>query len=73
MLRANGIHTFGMRFAIDVVILDRSGRVLRVTSRVRPNRLVWPVRGGHLTIELGEGVSQAAGLRPGDRIVKYWD
>jgi uncharacterized membrane protein (UPF0127 family) len=33
------VHTFGMRFALDLVWLDRDGRVARVDHAVAPNRL----------------------------------
>ena len=51
----NGIHTFGMRFPIDVVLLDRHNRVLEVVSALRPNRLLMPRRGGFSTLELPAG------------------
>jgi uncharacterized membrane protein (UPF0127 family) len=61
-LRANGVHTFGMRFPIDIVVLDREGRVLRIAGRVPPNRIVWPARGGHATIELPAGTAEITRL-----------
>jgi uncharacterized membrane protein (UPF0127 family) len=33
------IHTFGMRFALDLIWLDRDGRVVRVDVDVPPRRL----------------------------------
>src|SRR3954465_8962154 len=36
--RCRSVHTFGMRFAIDVVFLDAGGRVVRVASHVPPGR-----------------------------------
>jgi uncharacterized membrane protein (UPF0127 family) len=33
------VHTFGMRFALDLIWLDRDGRVLRVDESVPPRRL----------------------------------
>ena len=33
------IHTFGMRFAIDLVWLDETGRVVRVDRSVAPGRV----------------------------------
>ena len=33
------IHTFGMRFALDVAFLDARGRVLRVVRGLAPGRL----------------------------------
>jgi uncharacterized membrane protein (UPF0127 family) len=37
--RTRSIHTFGMRFALDLVWLDRDGRVIRVDRDVRPWRI----------------------------------
>jgi uncharacterized membrane protein (UPF0127 family) len=34
------VHTFGMRFALDLVFLDRSGRPVRVVRGVAPGRVV---------------------------------
>jgi len=36
----SSVHTFGMRFPIDVVFLDREGRVARIARRVPPRRFV---------------------------------
>ena len=38
--RCSSIHTFGMRFAIDVVFLDRGGRVLRLERSVGARRVL---------------------------------
>lgn len=63
-----GIHTFGMRFALDVVFVDRTGTVLAVSSGVRPNRvrLCWRA---FAAIELGPGRTETADVKPGARIV----
>lgn len=37
--RTRSIHTFGMRFALDLRWLDADGRVVRVDRGVRPGRL----------------------------------
>ena len=37
--RCRSVHTFGMRFAIDVVFLDGDGDVLEVRHHVRPGRV----------------------------------
>ena len=34
------VHTFGMRFAIDVAFLDEAGRALRVERAVPPRRVL---------------------------------
>jgi uncharacterized protein len=38
--RARSVHTFGMRFPIDVVFLNRHGWPIDVRRQVRPNRVV---------------------------------
>jgi len=37
--RTRSVHTFGMRFALDLVWLDARGRVLRIDVDVPPRRL----------------------------------
>lgn len=37
--RTRSVHTFGMRFALDLYWLDRSGAVIRVDRGVPPRRL----------------------------------
>ena len=62
----NGIHTFGMRFPVDIIVLDRDNRVLAVVTAFRPNRILLPRRRGFSTLELSSG--SAAGIRIGDRL-----
>jgi uncharacterized protein len=38
--RCASVHTFGMRFALDVCFLDRGGRILAVRRGVPPRRVV---------------------------------
>jgi trehalose synthase len=42
--RCRGVHTFGMRFALDLVFLDRDGRPISVRRAVPPRRLAWDRR-----------------------------
>jgi uncharacterized protein len=44
ILRTNSVHTFGMRFDLDLVWLGRDGRVLRVDRGVAPRRIRLCVR-----------------------------
>ena len=38
--RCRSVHSFGMRFPIDVLFLDGTGRVLELRRAVPPNRVV---------------------------------
>jgi len=49
--RCASVHTFGMRFALDVYFLDRDDRVLAVRHRVPPNRVLWH-RGARKVLEI---------------------
>ncbi len=67
LVPAWSIHTWFMRFPIDVVFLDAEGRVLRVVERMRPWRLV-SVRRARAVIELAAGVAARLDIREGARI-----
>ena len=49
--RCASVHTFGMRFALDLFFLDREGRVIAVRRRVPPRRVVWQ-RGARTVLEI---------------------
>ncbi|MFL5872874.1 MAG: DUF192 domain-containing protein [Solirubrobacterales bacterium] len=62
--RCFSVHTFGMRFPLDVYFLDAEGRVLSVRRRVPPRRVVWQ-RGAAAILEIpspprGESPTAAA-------------
>lgn len=62
------IHTVGMRFAIDVVFLDRVSRVLKVTSGLTPYRLTWGGWRAHGALEFAAGEAARLGLTAGQRL-----
>ncbi len=49
--RCAGVHTFGMRFELDLCFLDRNDRPLAVRARVPPRRLAW-CRGAVAVLEI---------------------
>ena len=57
------IHTMWMRFAIDVAMLDRTGKVMSLHRAVRPWRIVSAPRGTHAVLETSAGNLP---LSPGD-------
>ena len=65
---SSGIHTFGMRFAIDVVALDRQLRVIGLWESLGPFRIAavnWKTRS---VLELPAGVIQQSHTRVGDQL-----
>ncbi|MER5180283.1 DUF192 domain-containing protein [Streptomyces sp. NPDC002896] len=64
---ASSIHTFRMRFAIDVAYLDRKLNVLNVHT-VKPGRLTLPRLRARHVLESDAGTMAGWGLRPGARV-----
>jgi uncharacterized membrane protein (UPF0127 family) len=62
------IHTFWMRFPIDVAFLDRQKRVKRVYHRLVPFRLTRYVWGSTSVLELCAGVLQQSQTESGDEL-----
>ncbi|MFG3037055.1 DUF192 domain-containing protein [Streptomyces sp. NPDC048330] len=67
IVRTNSVHTFGMRFPIDVAYLDRSFTVLSVVT-MRPGRLGMIRPRGRHVLEAEAGAMAAWGLWPGARV-----
>jgi uncharacterized membrane protein (UPF0127 family) len=62
---ARSVHTFGMRFAIDVAHLDGDLRVLQVTRMV-PWRVGFPIWSARAVLEAEAGSFERWGLTVGD-------
>ena len=62
-----GVHTFGMRFDIDIVAVDRDGAVVKIRSAVPRRRIVMALR-AFAIIELPAGTAANARLSIGDRL-----
>jgi hypothetical protein len=63
-----GIHTFGVKFPIDVVILDKENCVVRVKERLKPNSFFfWPVR-YNTVLELPSQTIKEQEITPGMRL-----
>ncbi|MEV4945086.1 DUF192 domain-containing protein [Streptomyces sp. NPDC053755] len=63
----NSVHTFGMRFPIDVAYLDRALRVIDVVT-MRPGRLGMVRPRGRHVLEAEAGAMAAWGVRRGVRV-----
>ena len=66
------VHTFGMRFAIDVAFLAPDGRILAVNRALKPRRLsklIWRADG---VLELAQGRLAETGTEVGD-IIEFRD
>jgi uncharacterized membrane protein (UPF0127 family) len=64
----NAVHTFFMRFPIDIVFVTRAGRVLKVKEAVPAWRIAIGA-GAFAVVELAAGGARRAGLEPGVHVV----
>jgi uncharacterized membrane protein (UPF0127 family) len=65
---SNAIHTFFMRFAIDVVFVAKDGRVLKTRAAMPAWRMAASLR-AFAVIELPAGTLGLADLKRGDQLV----
>lgn len=63
---ARQVHTFGMRYAIDVCFCDGDLRVLLAVEAMKPWRITRWVRGARYAIEARAG--ELSGVRAGDQL-----
>ena len=63
------VHTFGMRFRLDLLFLDRDGVIVRFVSGVCPSRIVWGGPKAASLLEAEAGWMGRCGLDVGDRLV----
>ncbi len=61
------VHTFGMRFPVDVAFLDTENRIVDIRT-MQPNRLGFPVFRATHVVEAEPGAFRHWGLAPGDVI-----
>lgn len=62
---SQGIHTIGMRFAIDVIGVARDGRVVSIAADVKPWRVAVSWRADAI-VEMAAGRCAQVGLQAGD-------
>jgi uncharacterized protein len=64
----HGVHTWFMRFTIDVIALDADGVVVDTVSMLKPWRMRLPRPGAHSVLELRAGTLLTAPVKVGHRI-----
>ncbi|HOL73300.1 MAG TPA: DUF192 domain-containing protein [Bryobacteraceae bacterium] len=62
-----GVHTFGMKFPIDVLFLDRKRKVLKIRANMPRGRIALCLS-AHSVLELPAGTAEATGTQPGDQL-----
>jgi uncharacterized membrane protein (UPF0127 family) len=65
---SNAVHTFFMRFPIDIVFVRRNGQVITVKPNVPAYRIAASLR-AFAVIEMAAGGAARADVRPGDCLI----
>jgi uncharacterized protein len=64
----SSIHTFWMRFPLDILYMDRDHTVIRADERMKPWRIGPIFTGSKWVIELPPGTIERSGTMAGDKI-----
>ena len=64
----NSIHTFFMRFAIDVLFVNKDSRVIKAISGIKPFRITYIYYHADFAVELAAGIIQSTSTSLGDLI-----
>jgi len=64
----NSIHTFFMRFPIDVAFLDKEGRVVSIVKNMAAWKLASCIFNGYMTLEMPIGSIERYEIEIGDLI-----
>jgi uncharacterized membrane protein (UPF0127 family) len=68
ILRCNSVHTFFMKFPIDLIFLNRDMEVAKTYKSVRPGRVVWPVLSASSVVELSGGFLERHPVQVGEKL-----
>ena len=62
-----GVHTFGMKFPIDVLFLNKKKQVLKIRPDMVKGRISFSLR-AHSVLELPAGMAAETGTTAGDQL-----
>ncbi len=61
-----GVHTFGMKYPVDVVFLDGQGSVVQLVQNLSPNKMTRIIPAAKSALELSPDTIKASGIQIGD-------
>ena len=61
----NSVHSFGMKYMIDIVYLDRVGMVLKIIKNMKARRINWCLKANSV-LEFESGATVINALNRGD-------
>lgn len=67
--KCNQVHTFGMKFPIDVIFFSKDGKILHLEHHMRPGKVSPHVKNAYWVLELQSGSCQKYHLEVNQRLV----
>ena len=67
--KCNSIHTFWMRFAIDVIFLDKNNKILALFTGLKPFRITPFIKSADKALELRKSSIKNSELNVGDMLL----
>ena len=64
----NQIHTFNMKFAIDVVYLSKENKVVFIDENIKPGKVCKPCKNANAVLELNSGMAKKFNIKLDDII-----
>lgn len=68
-----GIHTFGLKFPIDILILDKNSKVVAMKKNLKPKRIFFWNPLFDMVVELPKGLIAIEKIKIGDQIKLVFD
>ena len=62
----SSIHTFCMKFSIDVVFMDREGKVVKLIRGITPKKMVMPIKEAYFVVEFDSRNEMTFEIEEGD-------
>ena len=69
LVPCRAIHTWFMRFALDIIFFSREGRVVRMAEQVQPFRMLWGGWSAWGVMEMQAGWFPWGQLQEGDQLI----
>ncbi len=67
--KCDSVQTFWMRFAVDVIFLDKNNKILALFTGLGPFRITPFIKGADKVLELRKGSIKNSGLEIDDRLL----
>lgn len=69
----NQVHTFFMKFAIDIVFCDKKWKIIEIIEEVPKGKITKYVKNAKYVLELPAGRTKELGIIPEDQMHIYFD